>query len=106
VLTEQAGAKTAELTGQVKVKAVEAAHLVQDKLPEPVKDKAAAAAQQVKAKADQAGQVWHDKAPEPVRDKAHQGAQAAKDNRTVLIAAGSVAVVAWLLLRRRGGRQR
>ncbi|MGW0337005.1 DUF3618 domain-containing protein [Streptomyces sp. NPDC003011] len=101
---EQAGAKAAELTGQVKVKAAEAAHLVQEKLPDPVKEKAAVAAQQVKAKADQAGQLWQDKAPQPVRDKAQYGAQAARDNRTVLIVAGSVAVAAWLLLRRRGGK--
>ncbi|WOT39988.1 DUF3618 domain-containing protein [Streptomyces coeruleorubidus] len=102
VLTEQAGAKAAELTGQVKVKAAEATHLVQDKLPDPVKDKATAAAEQVKAKAGQAGQVWQDKAPEPVRAKAQQGARAARANRTVLIAVGSVAVAAWLL--RRGRR--
>ncbi|QDO01734.1 DUF3618 domain-containing protein [Streptomyces sp. RLB1-9] len=104
VLTEQAGAQAAELTGQVKVKAVEAAHLVQDKLPDPVKDSATAAAGQVKAKAGQAGQVWQDKAPEPVRAKAQQGVEVARDNRTLLIVAGSVAGAAWLLLRRRGRR--
>ncbi|MET7608382.1 DUF3618 domain-containing protein [Streptomyces avermitilis] len=103
-LKEQAGAKAAELTGQVKAKAAETAHLVQDKLPDPVKDKATAAAEQVKAKAGQAGQVWQDKAPEPVRAKAHQGVEAARANRTALIVVGSVAVAAWLLLRRRGRR--
>jgi hypothetical protein len=94
VLKEQAGAQAAELTGQVKVKAVEAAHLVQDKLPDPVKDSATAAAGQVKAKAGQAGQVWQDKAPEPVRAKAQQGVEVARDNRTLLIVAGSAAMAA------------
>jgi hypothetical protein len=77
---------------------------VQDKLPDPVKDSATAAAGQVKAKAGQAGQVWQDKAAEPVRAKAQQGVEVARDNRTLLIVAGSVAVAAWLLLRRRGRR--
>jgi hypothetical protein len=100
-LKEQAGARTAELTEQARTKAAEAAHLVQDKLPEPVKDKCSAAAHHVKTTAGQAAHLMQDKAPEPVRHTAERGARAARDNRTTLLVAGGVAVTAWLLLRRR-----
>jgi hypothetical protein len=38
--------------------------------------------------------VWQDKAPEPVRAKAQQGVEVARDNRTLLIVAGSAAMAA------------
>ncbi|MFB7509196.1 hypothetical protein ACFC0P_38315, partial [Streptomyces broussonetiae] len=88
--------------GQLKDKAAEAAALVQDKLPEPVKDKATQAAGQVRAKAAEAGQLWQEKAPEPVRAKTSQAAQAARGNRLLLAAAGA-AVAVWLVCRRRKG---
>jgi hypothetical protein len=73
---------------------------VQDKLPDPVKDKAAQAAEQARAKATQAAHLLQEKAPEPVRNKAAQGAQMARDNRTLLLAAAAGAVLVWLTCRR------
>ena len=74
---------------------------MQEKLPEPVKDKAARTASQARAKAAQAAQVWQDKAPEPVRARTAQGARVAQDNRGLLLAAGAALAVAWLVCRRK-----
>ncbi|MBK6014055.1 DUF3618 domain-containing protein [Streptomyces sp. MBT53] len=89
-LKEQTTAKTAELTDQAKAKAAEASHMLQDKVPDTVKEKAAVAAGQVRTAASQAEQVWQDKAPEPVRN-----------NRTPLIAAGVALLAVYVLLRRK-----
>lgn len=88
-LKEQATAKTAELSEQTKAKAAQAAQMLQDKLPGPLKDKAALAAQQVKTQTAQAEQLWQDKAPAPVRDR-----------RSPLLAAGAALIIACVLLRR------
>ncbi|MFE5111425.1 DUF3618 domain-containing protein [Streptomyces sp. NPDC056663] len=89
-LKEQTMAKAVELTGQAKAKAAEASQVLQDNVPDAVKDKAAAAAAQLRATASQAGQVWQGKAPEPVRN-----------NRTPLIAAGAGLLAVYVLLRRK-----
>jgi hypothetical protein len=86
--------------GELKAKAAGAVHQVQDKLPDPVKDKAAHAAEQARAKTARAGHLLQEKAPEPVRQKAAQGARAARDNRTVLLAAAVGAALVWLACRR------
>ncbi|MFJ3621805.1 DUF3618 domain-containing protein [Streptomyces iakyrus] len=75
-------------TGELKAKAAEFAHQVQDKLPDPVKDKAAHTADQARARTVQVGRLLREKAPEPVRRKAAQGARAARDDRALLLAAG------------------
>ncbi|MGW1068306.1 DUF3618 domain-containing protein [Streptomyces aureus] len=69
-----------------------------------VKQQAAAKAGELKAKAAQAASQVQDKIPDPVKGKAARGAQAARDNRTLLVAAaaGTVLVV-WLAWRRRKG---
>ncbi|MEV6113004.1 DUF3618 domain-containing protein [Streptomyces sp. NPDC052109] len=85
---EQAAVKA----GELKAKAAHLAHQVQDKLPDPVKGKAA-----------QAGQLWQDKAPESVQQRTAQGARMARENRNLLLAAAGVAVVAWMVCRRRKG---
>ena len=91
----QAGAKAQEWSGQAGAKAAHVAHTVEEKLPEPVKQKGAAAAQGAKYQAAQAEQVWQDTAPQQVRD--HRAA--------LLAGAGAGAVlVACLLIRRRGNR--
>ncbi|MFB8249931.1 hypothetical protein ACFC5X_33435 [Streptomyces sp. NPDC055952] len=95
---EQAGVKA----GELRARAAEAASRVQDKLPDPVKDKAVQAAGQVRAKAARAGRLIQDRAPEPVRAQAAQGAQLARDNRTLLLAAAGAGVGLWLLRRTKG----
>ncbi|CAL9350533.1 DUF3618 domain-containing protein [Streptomyces sp. NPDC057838] len=87
---EQAGQKAQAWSGQAKAKVSDVAHAVEEKLPEPVKQKGAAAAQGAKEKAAQAEQVWQDKAPQQVRD-----------HRTALLAGAGALVVAFLLIRRR-----
>lgn len=84
--------KAAELGEQAMTKATEAAHVLQDKVPDQVKDKAATATGQVKAAAGrQAAEVWQDKAPEQVRK-----------NRTAFLAAsGATLLVTYVLVRRR-----
>jgi hypothetical protein len=87
----QTATKAAELGGQAKTKATEVAHVLQDKVPDQVKDKAAAATGQVKAVAGQATEVWQDKAPEQVRN-----------NRTAVLAAGGATLIAtYVVLRRK-----
>ncbi|MFI6091223.1 DUF3618 domain-containing protein [Streptomyces sp. NPDC051218] len=86
----QTATKAAELGEQARAKATEAAHVLQDKVPDQVKDKAAAATGQVKAAAGQATEVWQDKAPEQV-----------KNRRTGFIAGGAALVVAYVLVRRK-----
>ncbi|MET9394510.1 DUF3618 domain-containing protein [Streptomyces sp. NPDC006624] len=90
---EQAGTKAQAWSGQARAKAAHVARTVEEKLPEPLKQKGAAAAEEAKAKAAQAEKVWQDKAPQQVRD--HRGA---------LLAGASAALVAILLIRRRAGR--
>ncbi|CAL9344856.1 MULTISPECIES: DUF3618 domain-containing protein [Streptomyces] len=87
---EQAGQKAQAWRGQAMAKASDVAHAVEEKLPEPVKQKGAAAAQGAKEKAAQAEQVWQDKAPEQVRD-----------HRAALLAGAGALIVAVLLIRRR-----
>lgn len=86
----QTATKAAELSEQARAKATEAAHVLQDKVPDQVKDKAATATGQVKAAAGQATEVWHDKAPEQVQNR-----------RTGFIAGGAALVVAYVLVRRK-----
>ncbi|MGW0904680.1 DUF3618 domain-containing protein [Streptomyces sp. NPDC002853] len=86
----QTATKAAELGEQAKAKASEAAHVLQDKVPDQVKDKAVAATGQVKAVAGQANEVWHDKAPEQVRNR-----------RTAFLAGGASLVLAYVLVRRK-----
>jgi DNA anti-recombination protein RmuC len=88
---EQAGVKAEEWGGQARAKASHVAHTVEEKLPEPVKQKGAAAAQGAKEKAAQAEQVWQDKAPQQLRD-----------HRAALLAGAGALLVACLLIRRRG----
>ncbi|MEU1192555.1 DUF3618 domain-containing protein [Streptomyces sp. NPDC005859] len=88
-LKEQAGTTASHLSEQARTKATEAAHLLEEKVPAPVKDTAAATAVQVRAKAGQAEQLWQEKAPRQVRD--HRGA---------LIGAAAAVALAYLLLRR------
>ncbi|WP_367047123.1 DUF3618 domain-containing protein [Streptomyces sp. Je 1-332] len=86
----QTATKAAELSEQARAKATEAAQVLQDKVPDQVKDKAATATGQVKAAAGQATEVWHDKAPEQVQNR-----------RTGFIAGGAALVVAYVLVRRK-----
>ncbi|MFE6159928.1 DUF3618 domain-containing protein [Streptomyces sp. NPDC056486] len=87
----QTATKAAELSGQAVAKATEAAHVLQDKVPDQVKDKAATATGQVKAAAEQATEVWQDKAPEQVRN-----------HRTAFLAAGGATLfVTYVLVRRK-----
>lgn len=87
----QTATKAAELGEQAMAKATEAAHVLQDKVPDQVKEKAATATGQVKAVAGQATEVWQDKAPEQVRK-----------NRTAFLAAsGATLLVTYVLVRRR-----
>ncbi|GAA3132404.1 DUF3618 domain-containing protein [Streptomyces rectiviolaceus] len=86
----QTATKAAELSEQAVAKATEAAHVLQDKVPDQVKGKAAAATGQVKAAAGQATDVWQDKAPEQVRNR-----------RTAFLAGGATLVVAYVLVRRK-----
>ncbi|MFC8132108.1 DUF3618 domain-containing protein [Streptomyces sp. NPDC057302] len=86
----QTATKAAELGEQAVAKATEAAHVLQDKVPDQVKDKAAAATGQVKAAAGQASEVWQDKAPEQVRN-----------HRTAFLAASGATLLATLVLVRR-----
>ncbi|GGV64443.1 hypothetical protein GCM10010277_71180 [Streptomyces longisporoflavus] len=86
----QTATKAAELRGQAVAKATDAAHVLQEKVPDQVKDKAAAATGQVKAAAGQATEVWHDKAPEQVRNR-----------RTAYIAGGAVLAATYVLVRRK-----
>ncbi|MEU1003014.1 DUF3618 domain-containing protein [Streptomyces tibetensis] len=90
---EQAGVKAQQWSGQARAKAAHVAHTVEEKLPEPVKQKGAAAAQGAKEKAAQAEQVWQEKAPQQVRD-----------HRAALLAGAGAVLVACLLIRRRGNR--
>ncbi|MFK8907542.1 DUF3618 domain-containing protein [Streptomyces sp. YS-3] len=109
---EQAAAKADELKSkadelktkadELKTKAVDMAHQAQEKVPDPVKDKASQAAERARATAAQAGRLWHDTAPEPVQHKTAQGARMARDNRTLLLAAAGAAVLVWLACRRKG----
>ncbi|MGW6275315.1 MULTISPECIES: DUF3618 domain-containing protein [unclassified Streptomyces] len=86
----QTATKAAELGGQAVAKATEAAHALQDKVPDQVKDKAVVATEQVKAVAGQASEVWQDKAPEQVRNR-----------RSAFIAGGVTLVVTYVLVRRK-----
>ncbi|MWA15261.1 DUF3618 domain-containing protein [Streptomyces sp. BA2] len=86
----QTATKAAELSEQARAKATEAAHVLQDKVPDQVKDKAAVATGQVKAAAGQATEVWQDKAPEQVRSR-----------RAGYLAGGAALVVAYVLVRRK-----
>ncbi|MFD7705439.1 DUF3618 domain-containing protein [Streptomyces caelestis] len=104
---EQAVARAGELKGQaalksgeLREKAVGLARQAQDRLPDPVKDKAVQAAEQARAKAVRAGRMWQDKAPEPVRRKTAQGARLARDNRKALLVATGMTVMVWLACRR------
>ncbi|MFE9401730.1 DUF3618 domain-containing protein [Streptomyces sp. NPDC006530] len=97
-LKEQVGTRVAVLSDEVKA----AAQVVQEKLPAPVKERAAAAGEQLSASA---GRLWRDKAPDAVRDRVARGARSAREHSTVLFAVAG-ATGAWLLLRRRDRRRR
>lgn len=86
----QTATKAAELGEQARAKATEAAHVLQEKVPDQVKDKAVAATEQVKAAAGQATEVWQDKAPEQVRNR-----------RSAFIAGGVTLVLTYVLVRRK-----
>ncbi|WP_438305931.1 DUF3618 domain-containing protein [Streptomyces sp. HUAS TT11] len=107
VVKEQVTARAGDLkeqaavtAGELKDKAAQAARHLEDKLPVPVKDRTARAIDQSRAVATQ---LWQDKAPEPMQQKTAQGARMARDNRSLLLAAAGVALMAWLAGRRRKG---
>ncbi|PRH77865.1 hypothetical protein C6N75_17725 [Streptomyces solincola] len=95
-VTKQAAQKAEEL----KAEASQTAARIQDRTPDPVKDKAAVAAEQIRAKAAQATDLLQEKAPEPVRQKAAEGVRMARENRTLLLTAAGVVVLVWLAARR------
>ncbi|MEU0456828.1 DUF3618 domain-containing protein [Streptomyces sp. NPDC006129] len=106
---EQAGTKAHAWRGQVRTKAAHVAHAVEEKLPDPVKEKGAAAAHGAKEKAAHVAHAVEEKLPEPMRQKAAQAEQAwqdkapqpVRDHRAALLAGAGAALVAWLLIRRR-----
>ncbi|MEU3369062.1 DUF3618 domain-containing protein [Streptomyces sp. NPDC006711] len=105
---ERAEAKAHEL----KAKTADVAHhvqdTVQDKVAHPVKDKAAHAAGVAR---DKAVRTWQDKTPDAVPGAVpetvwHTAAgtgRGIRDPRALLLAAGGVAAVVWLVCRRRKG---
>ncbi|MDX2592107.1 DUF3618 domain-containing protein [Streptomyces sp. WI03-4A] len=88
-IKDQAAAKAGELKDQaalkaeqVRTKAAEAASRVQDKLPAPVKDRAARAAGQARA-------------------TTAQGLHTARGNRQLLVAAAAAGTLVWLICRKK-----
>ncbi|MFK4121700.1 DUF3618 domain-containing protein [Streptomyces longwoodensis] len=66
-----------------------------------VGEHAARTAGELKAAAARFLHRTHDGTPGPVRQRTAQGAQLARDNRTVVLVAAGVVLVAWLVLRRK-----
>ncbi|MFF3420056.1 hypothetical protein ACFYW9_36110 [Streptomyces sp. NPDC002698] len=87
--------------GELKTQAAKAASQIQDKLPDPVKEKAAQAAGHARAAAAQAGRMWEEKTPQSLQDKTAQYAHQARDNRTALLVAAAGVAVLSLARRRR-----
>ncbi|MFF1407663.1 hypothetical protein [Streptomyces sp. NPDC058294] len=54
-------------------------------------------------KAAEASRLWEEKVPEPVRAKAAKGARLARDNRTLVLAVAGAAAALWFTCRRRKG---
>ncbi|MFF1285626.1 hypothetical protein ACFVY4_33685 [Streptomyces sp. NPDC058299] len=50
-------------------------------------------------KAAEASRLWEEKVPEPVRAKAAKGARLARDNRTLVLAVAGAAAALWLTCR-------
>ncbi|MFG2717734.1 DUF3618 domain-containing protein [Streptomyces sp. NPDC048416] len=99
----RAAARAAEL----KVRTAEVAHQVQDKVPDPVKDKAARAAGVARTAVAQAGRVGEETdleaSPDAARHTLARAGRAARDHRALLLAAGGATVVVWLAYRRTKG---
>ncbi|MEV7729699.1 DUF3618 domain-containing protein [Streptomyces sp. NPDC087917] len=107
VMKEVAAEKASLVVDQIREKAGQAAQLVQEKLPDPVREKTAQAAAQAWDTATRAGQYAVDKTPDPLLEKAGRAATAARANRTPLLAAGAVIVaLSLVLVRRSRGRRR
>ncbi|MGW2787945.1 DUF3618 domain-containing protein [Streptomyces populi] len=87
--------------GELKAHAVKACSQAQDKLPDPVKEKAARAAGYARATGAKAGRMWDHKAPEPLKQKATQYTHRASNNRNALLVAASGITVLWLVTRSR-----
>jgi hypothetical protein len=69
------------------------------------RDKAGQTAAQVRDRTAHAGHVMQDKAPEPLLQKAGQGIRVARENRTALIAAAAGLLALVLMRGRRKGRR-
>ncbi|MFJ1869243.1 hypothetical protein ACIOD1_32110 [Streptomyces sp. NPDC088097] len=106
-MKEVAAGKASLVVDQIREKAGQAAQLVQEKLPDPVREKTAQAAAQAWDTATRAGQYAVDKTPDPLLEKAGRAATVARANRTPLLAAGAVIVaLSLVLVRRSRGRRR
>ncbi|MFH8582324.1 DUF3618 domain-containing protein [Streptomyces zaomyceticus] len=103
-LKEQAVAKAAVVTDQLRESAVHAARLAKDKIPDPAVDKAAQAAAQLHATAARAGRLAAERTPDPVADKAGQWAAAARAHRMPLVVAAGALGALLLVLRSRRHR--
>ncbi|MEU3985395.1 DUF3618 domain-containing protein [Streptomyces sp. NPDC026672] len=95
---EQAAAKA----GELRARAAGLAHQAQDKLADPVKDKAAHAAEGARVKAARAGKLWEEKAPDPIRRTTALGLRLVRGNPRVLLGVAGVGAVVWLACRRKG----
>lgn len=95
-LKEQAVVKA----GELKVQAARATSQVQNKLPDPVKEKAALAVEQARGGAAQAGRMWEEKAPASLQQRTAQAAQLAREHRTLLLAAAAGVALLWLTRRK------
>ncbi|MFJ9343097.1 hypothetical protein ACIRP0_27975 [Streptomyces sp. NPDC101733] len=104
-MKEVAAEKASLVVDQMREKAGLAAQLVQEKLPDPVREKTVQAAAQAWDTATRAGQYAVDKTPAPLWEKAGRAATAARAHRTPLLAACAV-IVALSLVRRSRGRRR
>ncbi|WP_445269651.1 hypothetical protein [Streptomyces sp. DSM 41634] len=101
---EQAVETTALVTGQIQAKARQAAHLVKDRTPDRVRDRAAQASGFLARAVLRAGRLTAEKTPDPVLHKAGRTARAARAHRTPLLAAGA-ALAVFVLVRRGRGRR-
>ncbi|MFE6834835.1 hypothetical protein ACFVFI_08330 [Streptomyces sp. NPDC057705] len=101
---QQAVETTALVTGQIQAKARQAAHLVKDRTPDRVRDRAAQASGFLARAVLRAGQATAEKTPDPVLYNAGRAARAARAQRTPLLAAGA-ALAVFVLVRRGRGRR-
>ncbi|MFD6294691.1 DUF3618 domain-containing protein [Streptomyces sp. NPDC060235] len=94
-LMEQAVVKADEL----KDLAATASSQVQNKVPDPVKKKAAPATGQARTAVAQAGRMWEEKAPASLQQRTAQSAQMAREHRTFLLAGAAGVALLWLARR-------